>query len=419
LLELRADPVTESQRGPGNAYATIAAEGKMESPTQTEIERTAFLSGIFPGLTDSWLAYLTTTVHPRHYPAGAIICREGEVGDTFYIIESGLVEVSKRLDDNTSRILAREGPGEFFGELALVQEIPRAATVIAIEDTLLLEVSKADFNQYLNHNPAMAAAIIRAMASRLRDNDQRSIAELRRKNAELEQAYEDLKREIDRRSEFLTVVSHELRTPLTSVKGYMHLLKEGMLKGADLDRGMDALTHNFDVIVRLVNNILFLQEIEIVVPQMELLNLEAIVRGIVEQQVPRAKESGLRILTEIEAGLPRLRGDEDSLTQAISALLDNAIKFSPNGGAIEVKVERDGPHAIISVSDPGAGIEPDVLDHIFDRLHLLDKKGDTLFGGIGIGLPLVRAVVQHHDGTIRVESQPGKGSTFTIELPFR
>ncbi len=382
-------------------------------------DRTNFLRQIFPGLTDSWLSYIVTTIRPRRYPAGAIVCREGEPGHTFFIIESGLVEVSKLLDGETSRILTRQGPGEFFGEMALVQDIPRTATVKALEDTDLLEISKDDFNQYLDHNPAMATSIIRAVTARWRDSDQRSIAELRRKNIELAQTYADLRREVERRSDFLTVVSHELRTPLTSVKGYMHLLKSGVLQGADFERAIEALTHNFDQIVRLVNNILFLQEIELVVPQMELLNLEPMLRGIVEQQVPKARQAGLRILTEIEAGLPRLRGDEDSLTQAIAALLDNAIKFSPDEGEIHVKVQREGPHAAISVSDPGVGIEPDTIAHIFDRLHLLDKKGDNLFGGIGIGLPLVRAVVQHHDGTIRVDSQLGKGSTFTIELPFR
>ena len=377
------------------------------------------LQAVFPGLTDSWLSYMAATVHPRHCPAGAIICSEGERGDTFFIIESGLVEVSKLLDGETSRILTRQGPGEFFGEIALVHDIPRTATVKAIEDTDLLEISKDDFNRYLDHNPAMATSIIRAVTARWRDSDQRSIAELRRKNIELAQAYADLRHEVERRREFLTTVSHELRTPLTSVKGYMHLIKSGMLHGADFERAIEALTHNFDQIVRLVNNILFLQEIEMVVPQMELLNLEAMLRGLVEQQVSKARQAGLRILTEIEAGLPRLRGDQDSLTQAIGALLDNAIKFSPDGGEIHVKVKREGPHAVIAVSDPGVGIEPDLIDHIFDRVHLLDAKGDNLFGGIGIGLPLVRAVVQHHDGTIRVESQPGQGSTFTVELPFR
>ena len=388
-------------------------------PLNAVPERTGFLREVFPGLTDSWVAYIASTLHPRRYPAGAVICREGEPGNIFFIIESGTVEISKKLDGETSRILTRQGPGEFFGELALVIDIPRAATVTALEDIALLEISKDDFNSYLRHNPAMAAAIMRAVAMRLHDADQRSIGELRRKNAELALAYDDLKREVDRRSEFLTVVSHELRTPLTSVKGYMHLLKAGMLEGADLDRAVEALTSNFDQIVRLVNNILFLQETELVVPQMELLNLESLVRGLVDREAARARESGLRLLTEIEAGLPRLRGDEDSLGQAIHALLDNAIKFSPDGGDIHVRVGREGPHAVIAVKDSGVGIQPDVIDHIFDRFHLLDKTGDHLFGGIGIGLPLVRAVVQHHDGAIRVESEPGRGSTFTIELPFR
>ncbi len=381
--------------------------------------RAELLHQIFPGLTESWLSYISTSLHTRHFPAQSVICREGEPGDAFYIIESGHVEVSKRLDADTSRILVRQGPGQFFGELSLVQEVPRTATVTAIEDTILLEISKADFNQYINHNPAMAVAVIRSTTARLRDNDQRAIEELRQKNEELALAYTDLQHEVERRSEFLTVVSHELRTPLTSVKGYTHLVKSGMLRDTDLDQAMETLTRNVDMIVRLVNNILFLQEIELIVPQMEMINLETIVREVVGHLAPKAREAGLRVLIDIEAGLPRLRGDEDNLTQAFSALLDNAIKFSPNGGEILVRVKREGPRALVSVADPGVGIEPNVVEHIFDRLHILDKKGDHLFGGIGLGLPLVRAVVQHHDGSIRVQSEPDKGSTFTIELPFR
>jgi signal transduction histidine kinase len=391
----------------------------MERRVTSAKDRAEFLRQVFPGLTDSWVSYVASTVHWRAYPAGAVICREGDTGDTFYIIESGTVEISKQLDGETSRILGREGVGEFFGELALVQGVPRAATVTAIEDTELLEISKEDFNLYIERNPAMAAAIMRAVAARLRDADQRAIAELRRKNAELREAYDDLRREIKRRGEFLTTVSHELRTPLTSVKGYLHLLKGGTLKDAEFDWAVGTLTRNVDRIVQLVNSILMLEEIEVVVPQMELINLESIVRGIVEQQTSRARESGLNILAEIETGLPRLRGDESTLSQAINALLDNAIKFSPDGGDIVVKVRRDGRHAVIVVTDPGVGIEPDVIGHIFDRSHLRDEKDDVLFDGIGIGLPLVRAVAQHHDGTIDVESQPGKGSTFTVRLPFR
>ena len=391
----------------------------MERHVTSAKDRAEFLQQVFPGLTDSWVSYVASTAHWRAYPAGAVICREGDYGDTFFIIESGTVEISKRLDGESSRILGREGAGEFFGELALVQGVPRVATVTAIEDTGLLEISKEDFNQYIDRNPAMAAAIMRAVAARLRDADQRAIAELRRKNAELREAYDDLRRETERRSEFLTTVSHELKTPLTSVKGYTHLLKQGKLKDANFDRAVETLTRNVDRIVQLVNDILILGEIELVVPQMELINLESIVRGIVEQQTSRATESGLHILTEIEAGLPRLRGDESTLSQAINALLDNAIKFSPDGGDIVVKVRREGRHAVIVVTDPGVGMEPDVIDHIYDRSHLLDEKGDHLFGGMGIGLPLVRAVVQHHDGTIDVESQPGRGSAFTIRLPFR
>ena len=113
-----------------------------------------------------------------------------------------------------------------------------------------------------------------------------------------------------------------------------------------------------------------------------------------------------------------VNGDPKSLERALTALIDNAIKFSPHGGDVEINFEKQKDRLAVSVEDHGIGIATDQLSHIFDRFYHLEKSGDDLFGGIGIGLAITRQVIEQHHGKLNVESKPGKGSKFTMLLPL-
>lgn len=150
------------------------------------------LRQVFPGIEDEDLAELASVAELRTYPAGTILCREGEAEDTFYIIVSGQAEVVKQLDGGVQGVLNRPGPGEFVGEIALVREGTRTATVRTVESTTVMEIGHGDFVDMLYHSAPMAVRIMLEITPRLRDIDQSIIANLRQKNAELEQAYEEL-----------------------------------------------------------------------------------------------------------------------------------------------------------------------------------------------------------------------------------
>lgn len=375
------------------------------------------LRRVFPGLDGEDLAELAGVAKECTYPPGVVLCHEGRIEDVFYVIVSGRAEVTKRFEDGTERVLHRPGPGEFFGEIALVQAGSRIATVRTIEPTTLLEIGRDAFLSVLQRNAPMAIRIMLQVSSRLRDSDQRSIAELHRKNVELAQAYAELAEQQRLRSEFLTTVAHELRTPLTAATGYLQLVNSGVVEPDQVPRFLQVVAHNLATVVHLVNNILFLQELELITPEFKTLQVKDVVLPPIREAMERAAQAGLAISTHIEEGLPPILGDIGGLSRAVGALLDNAIKFSPDGGEISIRVYADGNTLRIEIRDPGVGFPMERLDAVFKPFTRIEPQGERLFGGMGLGMPIAKRVIESHGGHIEAQSEVGKGSTFTIVLP--
>jgi len=353
----------------------------------------------------------------RTYPPDTILCHEGHFEDTFYVIVEGQCEISKEFEGDTQRVLHHPGPGEFFGEIALLQGGPRIATVRTIERTTLLEIDRDAFTGVLQRSASMALRVIKQVTLRLRDSDQNAIADLRRKNVELARAYKELETQQQLRSEFLTTVAHELRTPLTAATGYLQLVESGAVTPERTPEFLETVAHNLDTVVHLVNSILFLQELELITPECDLLDIEQVVLGAVEETTEQAAQASLTVNTQIESELPDVLGDAGGLSRAVGALLDNAVKFSPDGGEITVRVRAADGTLRIEISDPGVGLPLEQVDDVFKPFTRIEATAGHLFGGVGLGLPIAKQVVESHGGHIQVESTVGKGSTFTIVLP--
>jgi signal transduction histidine kinase len=375
------------------------------------------LQQTFPGLEGDGLEHLKTVAHKRFYPPDATVVREEDAGQSLFIIVEGEVEVTKQIEGQAERVLQHHGPGDFFGEMALIETLPRTATVRTVTSTTLLELGKTHFDVVLSQQPAMALGVMRTLTHRLRQADQRAIAELSQKNEELARVNRELTQQEQYRSEFLTTVAHELRTPLTSANGYLTLVLNGSMNGDQVQNAVSRALRNVKRVVKLVNDILFLQELDLILPEFQPVSLPEIVNLATAGRRQQTIAADLSLRVQFEDNFPQVMGDSEWLRRAIDALLDNAIKFSPNGGEILVQSTCESGQVQLTIRDQGVGIPADQIDRIFERFQIGQQAGPYLFSGVGLGLPLVKQVAEQHGGTIEVDSKEAEGSTFVMSLP--
>ncbi|HMV96416.1 MAG TPA: ATP-binding protein [Anaerolineales bacterium] len=370
----------------------------------------------FPGIKPEEVQEIIINSRIQSYPPETIICRENEVENTFYMVLEGDFEVFKVINNTEIRILKALTAGDFFGEMALIHNAPRAATVKTKTNVIVLELNKEGFDRVLKHSPSVAMAMVSEISNRLRQNDQLAIDDLRLRAAELADAYQKLAEQELMRREFLSNIAHELRTPLQVASGYLQAMKKGMITSDQFNVAVDTIARNVDQITTLANDLLFLQEIELVLPEFQSVNLVEVAMDVIKRYESKAQSRGVTIKVKGERGISNVRGDAQSISRAVTALLDNAIKFSAPKSEVEVRFSEQRERVLISVEDRGIGIAPEIRPRIFDRFFHLEKSGDELYSGLGIGLSITRQVILQHNGMLDVESQPGKGSKFTISL---
>jgi signal transduction histidine kinase/CheY-like chemotaxis protein len=223
------------------------------------------------------------------------------------------------------------------------------------------------------------------------------------------------------KDEFLATVSHELRTPLTAILGWSNMLLAGNLRGEAHDRALDIIHRNAQSQNQLISDLLDVSRIISGKLRLDLRTVElpAIIEAAVEATRPAAEAKGVRLTTSLDPRSGPINGDADRLQQVVWNLLTNAIKFTPDGGEVTVKLESVESRVLITVKDSGIGIAREFLPHIFDRFRQADPGTNRIHGGMGLGLSIVRQLVELHGGTVRAESEgEGKGATFTVSLPF-
>ncbi len=370
----------------------------------------------FPGMQDPEADLMIQSGKVMNYPAKTCLCKEGALEDTFYILLEGEVQVTKTINDSEERLMKVLCQGDFFGEMAIIHAAPRAASVTTSTPVTVLEIQKEAFSALLERTSSMSIAMVREVSRRLRENDAMAIDDLREKARELAEAYQQLAEQDFARREFLTTIAHELRTPLMAANGFLQIIRTGKLQGEALQSALDTVGRNLQEIITLTNDILFLQEMELILSEFTPTDVGGVVSSCVDLQRERAELNNVDISLSVASGRLTLPGDAKSLGRAINAILDNAIKFSPEGGEVKVEVGQTPEEVWIRIQDRGVGIPASVLPKVFDRFFHLDEVGGHLFRGAGLGLSIARQVIQQHHGTIEVDSQLGIGSTFTIHL---
>ncbi len=242
---------------------------------------------------------------------------------------------------------------------------------------------------------------------------------LRERAERLELAYQELQDMSRLKAEFVQNVSHELRTPLTFLKSYVELFLDGSLgELSPLQKGkMEIIASKTSSLDRLVNDIISLQRIETVGIKIMPTPVTEIACLALEAARAKAQQAGISLKATIPASLPLVLGDRDRIGQVFDNLLGNAIKFSPDGGEINVRIEDENEYLRVEVSDTGVGIPADKLDKIFERFYQVNGSTTRHFDGAGLGLAIVKDIVEAHGGQVGVKSEVDKGSTFFFTLP--
>jgi two-component system, NarL family, sensor histidine kinase BarA len=266
--------------------------------------------------------------------------------------------------------------------------------------------------------------------------------ELQDKNAKLQQAYDRLK-ELDRlKSNFLATVSHELRTPLTSIIGYSEMLAEGIAGDMNEEQKefVGTIHDKGEQLLALIKGLLDLSKLESGTLSLRKVDIEVapVIRDVAQTLAPTARKKQVALDWQAEDGLPTLWADPARVRQVLLNLTENAIKFTPSGGSVEISarataMERalsddDGGVALLTarrpaleirVADTGVGIPEPERERVFDAFYQVDSSSTREQGGTGLGLSIVRRLVDAHDGSVVVEGNEPRGSVFVVSLPCK
>lgn len=271
---------------------------------------------------------------------------------------------------------------------------------------------------------------------------QENFRELSDKNKKLQIAYDRLK-ELDRlKSNFLATVSHELRTPLTSIIGYSEMMLEGISGDINEEQRefLSTIHEKGEQLLELIKSLLDLSKLESGTMSLRRAPVDCghLVEQVVKTLTPAAIKRGVKLVAEVEVGVPALQGDADRLRQVLNNLTENALKFTPEGGLVVVSTRSVGlvaddlsglggvimgsgnqrPAIELRVTDNGIGIPESERERVFDAFYQVDSSSTREVGGTGLGLSIVKRLVDAHDGTVKVESNKPRGSSFIVVLPI-
>jgi signal transduction histidine kinase len=382
-------------------------------------------SGTFQTLALSGLHRLhTVTCMP-----GEIICREGDPGNALYLIRIGHAAIVKGSFD-APVVLACRGAGEFIGEMALLENLPRSASVVALDEVQLLEITHDDFQRMLSGDIRLDIGMLRKLSGRLRATDDAvaSATHARRNLSSqlsvLEAANQELLELQRLRDQTTDLIVHDLRNPLHGIIGAVGMLQmvlpeDVLQKNHDL---FALINSNCDRMQRLVDSLLDISRMEAgeVELSLEPANLPQLIQAAVMRVSPTLQQHGLASNVFMPANLPPIEIDIDIIDRVIVNLLDNSIKFTPVGGQISVAAELHDDHVAVSINDTGSGILPEERAHVFDRFARGSSNSGQRPRGFGLGLTFCRLAVEAHHGRIWMEDgEGGVGCKCIFNLPLR
>ena len=347
------------------------------------------------------LAPLRQAACERLFAAGQEIFKEGDEGDGMYVVKEGKVEISARVGQDERRVFSQIGPGEFFGEMAVLEDKPRSAAATAREKTVADFIPRAAMLEFVARSPALALCILREISRRLRELDRQYLREVLQ-------------------AERLAVVGRFARSIVHDLKNPLHVIgltaeMAGMSRSTpeQRERAIASIRKQVDRITELVGEILdFTQGTseELALP---LVDYAGFVRDVLEEIRPEVSIKSTTLELENPPPAVLLPLNPKRLRRVFCNLTQNATDAMAEGGRILLRFEAKPSEVVTEIEDSGPGIAPEIADHLFEPFVTYGKARGT-----GLGLSICRKIIEDHHGWITSRQEPGRGAIFVFGLPI-
>lgn len=375
----------------------------------------------FKGLTDDDINNIAGYCSDITFERGEILFFEGDRADKFYIVMEGEVEVWKSYGRDDADMLAVHGKGHLFGEMALIDNLPRSATVKARDNVVLLQIKEQDFGRMIREKTTVAFSIIRSLSAMVRKSNETFLEDLKAKNEKLETANRNLKEaqeELIRQErfsnlgKFSSMILHDLKNPIAIIKAYTEMLSGDKSLPEKTHKYLSNINNEVERLNNLAGELLDYSRGDIRL-NMNIVNIDDFIAKLKTSIESRFSNKNIKIKLENSCSTPVLF-DYERFLRVMMNLAENARKAIGKEGCFCITVSEKDSFITFIVQDDGEGMDKETMKHIFEPFYSSSKRGGT-----GLGMVIVKNVVEAHDGHMEVESSPGNGTKITITIPVK
>ena len=356
---------------------------------------------LFRNLGRDELQALRFIAQERHFAANAMIFRENDPGNGVYFVKNGLVEISSLVGANARCVFSQLGPGEIFGEMAVIEHRPRSATAIALQDTDVYFLPRGEMLSLIERSPALAFSLLQQISHRLREFNRVYLREV--VQAERLAVV----------GNFARSIVHDLKNPLTIIGLSAGALDQPDLRPEARAQAQARIRKQVERINDMVSDILVFMEGKQTDAEIKPANYHAFVLDLIADLRAEAEPRDVHIQMQNEPPAIRVQFNPRRLSRVFYNLVHNAADMMPSGGVITLRFHCDGKEIFTEIEDTGPGIAPEIADKLFEVFATFGKDHGT-----GLGLSICKKIIEDHKGRIWVRNQPGRGAVFAFALPL-
>ncbi len=375
----------------------------------------------FRTLEDDEVTEVARACTQETFVPGNVIFKEGSPADKFYIIIEGNVEVWKDFGSTRQCQLGTHGRGHVFGEMALIDEMPRSATLVAAQAVRALVIKRDDFLHLVKSNGNLALSIILSISQIVRDSNEAYVKTLSDRNSRLEFAYAELKAAHDEKlrnerlstiGKFSSVILHDIRNPLAVIKVIADLMLMHNGNQQQVEQDVERLRREVSRMERLAQEFLDYSRGEVRI-ELTVSNVDRMLSMLRDSCEDAVKKSGMEFMVDYDSNVPFIV-DEERFLRVLVNLVENARKAMNPGGILSVHASLENECMVFTIRDSGIGMSAEVVKRVFEPFY-----SESGAGGTGLGMLIVKNIVEAHEGSISIDSTPGVGTTVKVRIPVR